>query len=82
MDNKVPGDGPRMEAAAKAASAGFPTLWGLLNQLDGDKIREETMSLATLLPQADIRVIEGLAAPVAYLRLVCMLLKIVNHMHF
>ena len=58
---KVAGEGKVMEDKAKSASAVMPILLGMARGLDVDEVNRATTDLQEKLPEADLRIIEGLS---------------------
>lgn len=68
--DKQPGEGLELQEMAKEASSAFPLIVGLFEQIQKDTVASQTTLVKKLLPMLDLRLQEGLALPLLYLRLV------------
>ncbi|CAG2235071.1 unnamed protein product [Mytilus edulis] len=74
--DKQPGEGLELQEMAKEASCAFPLIVGLFEQIKKDTVASQTTLVKKLLPMLDLRLQEGLALPLLYLRLILNELKL------
>lgn len=68
---KNPGEGVELEEMAKLASSSFPKLVCLMKEkLTKAVINKQTLEILEHFPEADIRLLEGMAIPLAFSRIV------------
>ena len=79
VKDKVLGAGVHLEQLAQTANASFPCLWRLVQQLSIEDINEETQFIIQVMPEADVRMANGMAVPLAFAKKVS--LSLVKHLY-